>query len=521
MEGSLIGSYRVVGKLGEGGMGVVYVAEHQLLGRRAAIKVLLPAMSANQQVVTRFFNEARAVTAIADPGIVQVFDFGFQPDGSAYIVMELLEGETLDARLRRRGPFSVADSLRLIRQVATSLAAAHARGVVHRDLKPDNVFVTGDPAVTGGERPKILDFGIAKLSGDDPGRHMTQTGMLIGTPVYMSPEQCRGAGNIDHRSDLYSLGCVLFTMIAGRPPFDQGGSGEVIAAHLKETPPLLSQLVPGIPAELDTLLARCLAKDAADRPQSALELADALGYLEGELLGLPPGHLAAPEKRPMPRSLTPVPAARNSASSSASGSSPAFGASPHAVTTFASAAGQRHSQLVPPARRRGTWIAVGAMGAAAIGIAAFVALARSGAAGSSDEERSEGHPPRAAAPAVSAPSPVPAAAPPAASPARPPSSAPPPPPPLPSSPTVAGTPAAPPVTPPTPLPPEAPATATAAAEPAATAATTAITATNPPATRAASPKKPPRVTRAPNKPARSESPEGASDGSSKPMDRGD
>src|SRR5215510_6594604 len=184
-------------------MGAVFLAEHTLIGRRAAIKVLLPALSQQREIVDRFFNEARATTSIPDPGIVQVFDFGFNVDGSAYIVMEFLEGEPLDKRLTRLGLLAASDALRITRQVSGSLGAAHARGIVHRDLKPDNIFMVRDPEAPGGERPKILDFGIAKLGGDNPSRMRTQTGALMGTPVYMSPEQCRGAGLVDHRSDIY------------------------------------------------------------------------------------------------------------------------------------------------------------------------------------------------------------------------------------------------------------------------------------------------------------------------------
>src|SRR5688500_17389093 len=159
MYGERVGPYTILRKLGEGGMGAVYEAEHALLGRRAAIKVLHPAMSANEEVVARFFNEARATTVIADPGIVQIFDFGYHTDASAYIVMELLPGESMATRLARVGRMAARDAFRLLRRVATSLEGAHVRGVVHRDLKPDNIFIVGDPAVTGGERTKILDFG--------------------------------------------------------------------------------------------------------------------------------------------------------------------------------------------------------------------------------------------------------------------------------------------------------------------------------------------------------------------------
>jgi serine/threonine-protein kinase len=160
--------------------------------------------------------------------------------------------------------------------------------VVHRDLKPENLFIVGDPAVTGGERAKLLDFGIAKLCGDEPGTLKTQTGMLIGTPVYMSPEQCRGAGNIDHRSDIYSLGCVLFCMLAGRPPFDGEGSGELIAAHLLRPAPTLSMVIAGLPPAIEAVVARCLAKSPGDRFQTMSELGQALAAAERQLHGIAP-----------------------------------------------------------------------------------------------------------------------------------------------------------------------------------------------------------------------------------------
>src|SRR5262245_23764831 len=210
--GAVVGAYRLVRQLGAGGMGEVWLAEHTMIGRRAAIKVLHEAVSRRPEIVGRFFNEARAATAISDPGIVQIFDFGQHTTGDAFIVMEMLEGETLELRLRRSGALRVPDALRLLRQVAASLGAAHARGIVHRDLKPDNIFVVPDPEAVGGERTKILDFGIAKLAGQGVGVK-TQTSAVMGTPTYMSPEQCRGAGEVDQRSDIYSLGCILYEIL--------------------------------------------------------------------------------------------------------------------------------------------------------------------------------------------------------------------------------------------------------------------------------------------------------------------
>jgi serine/threonine protein kinase len=292
VEGTQVGAYRVLHRIGEGGMGSVWLAEHVALGRRAALKVLHPEFSARAEIVARFFNEARAATAIADPGIVQIFDFGQHVDGSAYIVMELLDGEPLDRRLARQGALAIRDALRIMRQVASSLGAAHSRGIVHRDLKPENIFVVRDPEVPGGERAKVLDFGIAKLVGEGGGVK-TQTAAVMGTPTYMAPEQCRGAGQVDQRADVYSLGCVLFTLIVGRPPFDAEGIGDVIAMHLREPAPTPSMLRGGIPAEVDNLILRCLAKDPAQRFQTAGELAIAIGGLLHSSPQVPSGPASA------------------------------------------------------------------------------------------------------------------------------------------------------------------------------------------------------------------------------------
>jgi len=281
-------------------MGAVYVGEHTLLGRKAAIKVLLTELSRNKEIVQRFFNEAKAVTQITDPGIVQVFDFGYDQGGSAYIVMELLEGEPMDKRLQRIGRFVPADAMRLMKQICSSLHAAHQKGIIHRDLKPENIFIVGDPAVTGGERAKILDFGIAKLSGDEPGKMKTRTGMMMGTPVYMSPEQCRGAGVVDQRSDVYSIGCVMMTMLTGKPPFDGSGSGELIVHHMTSPPPFAAERVPGMPPVIDQILQRCLAKDPHVRFQSMAELAHGIGLAENAILGFTPGSPSSHHYVPQP-----------------------------------------------------------------------------------------------------------------------------------------------------------------------------------------------------------------------------
>src|SRR3954468_23522124 len=260
-------------------MGAVYLGQHQLLGRRAAIKVLLPELSARPDIVNRFFNEARAVTSISDPGIVQVFDFGYHTDGSAFIVMEYLEGEPLDRRLARLGKLPASEALRLCRQISASLAAAHAQNIIHRDLKPENIYLVHDGEVASGERSKILDFGIAKLSDENPGKIKTHTGALMGTPIYMSPEQCRGLATLDHRSDIYSLGCLLFHLLTGRPPFEGEGMGDIIAAHIREPAPVPSSRAPEIAPGIDALVLRCLAKSPDERFQTMHELAVAIGQI--------------------------------------------------------------------------------------------------------------------------------------------------------------------------------------------------------------------------------------------------
>jgi serine/threonine protein kinase len=280
---SHIGQYRIVRKIGAGGMGLVFLGEHTLLGRRAAIKTLLPTVSANREILERFFNEARATSAISDPGVIQIFDFGYHVDGTAYIVMELLEGEALSARIARLGRLSPACALRLARQIAGSLAAAHACGIVHRDLKPENIFLICDAEAQGGERTKILDFGICKVGAGDPA--LTQSGAMIGTPAYMSPEQCRGAADVDHRADIYAFGCLVFHMLTGRPPFVGDMAGELIVAHLEEEPPAPSVYVPDLPRAIDAVVLRCLAKSADDRYQSMTELQWVLGDLYATLDG--------------------------------------------------------------------------------------------------------------------------------------------------------------------------------------------------------------------------------------------
>jgi serine/threonine protein kinase len=280
MIGSVAGDYRISAKIAEGGMGAVYRGEHVVLGRPAAIKVLLPELSHNRGIVDRFFNEAKATSAIRHPGIVEVYDFGYLADGAAYLVMEYLSGEPLSRYLKRRGGrLPEPDAAWLVRGMCSALSAAHAKGIVHRDLKPDNVFMVPDAEAAMQARPKLLDFGIAKLSGAEFSSSKTRTGSVLGTPTYMSPEQCKGTGDVDHRADLYSLGCILYELLCARPPFVSEGAGELIGAHLFVAPDSPRVYEPRVTPAMEALILRLLAKQRDHRPANADVLAEELGQL--------------------------------------------------------------------------------------------------------------------------------------------------------------------------------------------------------------------------------------------------
>ena len=273
MIGQTLERFRVLSQLGEGGMGAVYEAIDDQSGKRVAIKVLHKEHASNQQIALRFINEARAINVVDHPGIVQVANIGQLPDGTAYIVMELLTGETLSARMKRApgGRMPVLDCLRLGKQIASALAAAHAKTIVHRDLKPDNIIIVPDSAVPGGERTKLLDFGIAKVKQEYQANDQLQTraGVMMGTPLYMSPEQCKNAGDVDDKADVYSLGVMLYRMLSGKPPFSAAGTGELMAMHIYMQPQPLKDHDPTLPEPLIDLVHRMLAKQRQDRPSMA------------------------------------------------------------------------------------------------------------------------------------------------------------------------------------------------------------------------------------------------------------
>ncbi len=273
MLGKEVGSYQITEKLAEGGMGVVYVAHHKLMSRDAVVKVLHDKLSHDKDAVTRFFNEAQAAARIKHPGIVEIYDFGYEED-QAYIIMAKLHGENLAARIAR-GAIPVDRTVVLARQIASALGEAHACDIIHRDLKPENIFVVPDPDMPGGERVKVLDFGVAKLAPERGEANLTARGSVFGTPAYMAPEQCEDAANVDCRTDLYAIGCILYEMVCARPPFGKGGLA-LLAAHLRDEPEPPSKYSPTIPEELEAIILRLLAKKPARRYQSCDELIKAL-----------------------------------------------------------------------------------------------------------------------------------------------------------------------------------------------------------------------------------------------------
>lgn len=275
----IIGSYRVTHQIGVGGMGAVYAAQHTVLGRPAAIKLLLPEHLGNEQLAKRFINEAKAAAAIRHPGIVEIYDFGRHQGGGLFIAMELLQGEDLAQRLDRGVRFSIKQSVLFAVQACGVLEEAHRSGITHRDLKPANIFIVSDPQVSGGERIKLLDFGIAKFAvAGEGGVAMTRAGAIMGTPKYMPPEQCLDSSKVDHRSDIYSLGCILYEMLCSRAPFVSQNDNvfDIMTMQIHDTPPNLSSLRTDIPTALDTIVLKALEKEREHRFQSAGEFGAAL-----------------------------------------------------------------------------------------------------------------------------------------------------------------------------------------------------------------------------------------------------
>ncbi len=271
--GQMAGEYRIERKIGEGGFGKVYAAVHPVIGKAAAVKILNPDLAKNQEMVQRFVDEARAVNQIRHRNIIDIFAFGTLPNGLHYFVMELLEGMSLDSYLEKHAPLEPGHALAILWPVGRALVAAHKAGVAHRDLKPENVFLTFDQ--DGGIFPKLLDFGIAKLLNESEMVHRTRTGVMMGTPLYMSPEQCRGSG-VDHRSDIYSFGIMTHEVLTGGKPFMAETMMDLIIKQIGEPPPPMSARRPDLPRSLDAAVLHMLEKAADRRPASMQAALDEL-----------------------------------------------------------------------------------------------------------------------------------------------------------------------------------------------------------------------------------------------------
>lgn len=283
MEQRRFGQYRVVRRLGTGGMASVYEAVHEPSGQRSAVKVLHQTFAQNSDVLNRFFNEAKAANLVIHPGVVHIYECGMAPGGVAYLAMEYLDGVSLHERLYQAGgTLPEGTVLQLGEQAASALSVMHERKIVHRDLKPENVMIVPDPTAVGGERVKILDFGIAKLAmgTGQPGAMPTRTGVLMGTPTYMAPEQCRGARGVDDRADVYALGVILYQMVAGAPPFGSPGAAEVMSQHVYEVPQPLAVRAPKVTPGLASLIDQMLLKQPSSRPSMA-EVEKRLAVLAG------------------------------------------------------------------------------------------------------------------------------------------------------------------------------------------------------------------------------------------------
>jgi len=283
MLGLRIRNYEVVELLGEGAMGTVWLALHAVTGRQAAIKFLRPELMQDESEVARFLDESRATSAVRHPNVVDVREAGMLRDGSThYLMMEFLEGESLRRRLQRSRPLPIHEAIEIACQIAAALDAAHQLQIIHRDLKPENLYLVPDEAVAEAVRVKVLDFGIAKLCGNRnnaPAR--MRTGVLLGTPQYMSPEQCLGVpGEIDHRTDIYALGTILYEMLCGQVPFVSEGIGEILICQVFEPPPSLRTHSPEIPESLERVVLRALAKNPDERFASMQDFAQAVREAE-------------------------------------------------------------------------------------------------------------------------------------------------------------------------------------------------------------------------------------------------
>ncbi len=392
--------------IGKGGMGAVYEAIQEPIERRVAIKILHGRYAQEPEIAQRFFNEARAVNIVDHPGIVQISDYGQLPAGVAYLVMEFLKGDTLGQRLKANGGrLALPECVRISRQIAAALAAAHEKGVIHRDLKPDNIMLIADPdpEAPGRIRVKLLDFGIAKVAAElNQGAAQTAADVVMGTPKYMAPEQCRGAGNVDDKADVYSLGVIMYEMLVGKPPFT-GAQGEILAKQIYDEPAQLKDVAPHVPVNLAQVVHRLLIKSKADRPT----MRQVTGELDGlavaypttahAIVRMPAGFTLSSANIPIPGfpqgMMPPGPQAASGVAIPAAQSAPGEDDTPtgnrlkaakekaekdsnsglHRQSTLGGSAGQS-SLSMSPARRRRRWAVIGATGIVLLSLVVAVSV---------------------------------------------------------------------------------------------------------------------------------------------------
>jgi len=358
--GTVVGEYHVEGKLGQGGFGAVFKAAHPLIGKLVAIKVLSTRFSADREMVSRFIAEAKAVNQIRHRNIIDIFSFGQLPDGRNYYVMEYIDGEPLDRRVAR-GPMSLPEAMPILRAIARALDAAHDKGIAHRDLKAENVFLGTDS--DGAVYPKLLDFGIAKLMGPDDGiAHKTRTGAPMGTPYYMSPEQTRGRG-VDHRTDLYAFGVLIYVMLTAKFPLDGDDYMTILMRQVTDEPPPASTYITGLPERVDQVIAWLMRKAPDERPPDLMTAVRALEEVVGDAPSEPqqarveiPAHVSTP----MLRTATTQPG------------------SPASAATVAAGAATTQPPGLFPRKRRTRMLAIAGIAAVAIAVVAVIAIKSSG-----------------------------------------------------------------------------------------------------------------------------------------------
>jgi serine/threonine-protein kinase len=273
-----IGQYRLISLIGSGGMGEVYLAEHRMLKRSCAIKLIRPDQVGDARALARFEREARLASQLSHWNTVEIFDCGRTADGGCFYVMEYLPGMSLDEILQADGPQPPERVVHLLRQICQALSEAHSIGLIHRDIKPANLIA----AKRGGiyDVLKVIDFGLVKSPAEDLSARLTQEGAFSGTPLYMSPEQASGNGSVDGRSDIYSVGAVAYALLCGQPPFERSSPMEVLIAHARDEVRPPSEWCVDIPADLEQIVLRCLAKRPEDRFQNMDELGNALSACE-------------------------------------------------------------------------------------------------------------------------------------------------------------------------------------------------------------------------------------------------